>query len=139
MGAFKAYRVKGAPLRVDLDLLHPGEAFNPLVLADDRHTFAELKMKEIKNGLLAIFSMFGYYVQAIATSEGPIASWASHITNPFAVKGMTSANVTQFAPPPVAMFTTAAWYGPARNKWLGPFSHASAPHYLTSEYPGDYG
>ena len=86
MGAFEAYRVKGGPLRVDLDLLHPGEAFKPLVLVDDPDTFAELKMKEIKNSRLAI-SMFGYYVQALATGEGPVESWAPHIADPFAVIG----------------------------------------------------
>ena len=121
-----------------LVLLHPREAFDPLVLADDLDTFAELKVKEIKNGHLAI-SMFGYYMQAIATVEGPAESWASHIADPFAEKGMTSANAALYAPSPVAVFATAVWYGPERNKWLGPFSDASSPGNLTGEYPGDHG
>ena len=132
VGAFETYCVKGGPLRMDLDLLHPAEAFDPLVLADDFDIFAKLKLR-------SRISMFGYYVQTIATREGFVETWASHIADPFVVKGMNNANVTQFASSLVAMFATAVWYGRERNKWLGPFSDASTPDYLTCEYPGDYG
>lgn len=74
-------------LEAALEGLEPGypggPLLNPLGLAKDAKTSQEWKLKEIKNGRLAMVAMLGFFVQASITHVGPVDNLVEHLSNPW--------------------------------------------------------
>lgn len=60
-----------------------GPLLNPLGLARDMENAHVWKLKEIKNGRLAMVAMVGIFVQAAVTHAGPIDNLIEHLSNPW--------------------------------------------------------
>ncbi|KAE9457154.1 hypothetical protein C3L33_10947, partial [Rhododendron williamsianum] len=60
-----------------------GPLLNPLGLAKDIKNAHEWKLKEIKNGRLAMVAILGFFVQAQVTHVGPIDNLVYHLSDPW--------------------------------------------------------
>uniref|UniRef100_UPI00406D5220 LHCI-6 n=1 Tax=Euglena gracilis TaxID=3039 RepID=UPI00406D5220 len=102
------------------DRSYPG--FDPLGL-----TTEDTKLREIKNGRLAMSAMLGLEVQSHITGKSPLTNLGDHLSSPFTANILTGGGS-------VAMFSTSGKVD--RPLW---FPGGYAPSYLTGQYFGDRG
>lgn len=80
---------------------YPGGAFDPFGFSKDAATFEQNKIKEIKNGRLAMVAFLGFVGQAYATGKSPLEALAAHLSDPaknnFAENGVSISFLPNFS------------------------------------------
>mmetsp|Transcript_3151 Transcript_3151/g.7744 ORF Transcript_3151/g.7744 Transcript_3151/m.7744 type:complete len:246 (-) Transcript_3151:402-1139(-) len=74
---------------------YPGGIFDPFGWSK-RKDFADLQLKEIKNGRLAMFSFIGFWLQYLVQHKGPLDCWVDHVANPYVNNILNTSAVPPF-------------------------------------------
>eukprot|EP00854_Cymbomonas_tetramitiformis_P018503 gene18503-22084_t len=76
----------------DHEVGYPGGIFDPFGFA--KGDVDKMKVREIKNGRLAMLAYVGCIVQAQVTGKGPVACWAEHVSNPMSTTIVSRSLIT---------------------------------------------
>lgn len=77
-----------------------GGAFDPMGFSKEADKFENMKVKEVKNGRLAMMAFMGFVSQHNVQGKTPLANLADHLANPGGVNFATNgASLPKFAFP----------------------------------------